>query len=92
MFLLTYTNYAILHATRSAWSVATGDLKIIYGFTTDQISNINADFLLFYSIGGIVLGGLGDRYKKNRLIFVMYLMIAIVMVGLGCVMFIPVEN
>lgn len=39
-----------------------------------------------------MLGGIGDRFKKNRLIFVMYLMISIVMVGLGCVMFIPAQN
>jgi sugar phosphate permease len=70
MFILTFFNYAILHATRSAWSLATGDLTSYYGFQTGTIADMNATFLFFYSLGGIFLGHMADKFRKSRLIFV----------------------
>ena len=33
-FSLTFCNYAMLHATRSAWSLASKDISQEYGFQT----------------------------------------------------------
>jgi sugar phosphate permease len=70
-------NYGVLHATRSAWSLASKDLMKEYGFSTNQIADMNSTFLGFYSIGGFYLSHLGDRYNKNRLIFIMYTLVAL---------------
>jgi hypothetical protein len=78
MFSITFLNYAILHATRSAWSIASSDLTSYYGFSTSTIADMNATFLFFYSLGGIFLGHLADKYGKSRLIFCQYSMIALV--------------
>lgn len=83
IFALTYLNYGILHATRSAWSLASKDVTQEYGFTLDQISYMNSVFLGFYSLGGFYLSSLGDKYNKNRLIFVMYTLIALTQSYLG---------
>ena len=89
MFFLTFFNYAILHSTRSAWSLATSDLTSYYEFRTGLIADMNATFLFFYSLGGIFLGHLADKYAKPRLIFVQYTMIAMVQISLGCLMYVP---
>ena len=83
IFSLTYVNYGILHATRSSWSLASKDLITLYGFSTGSITYMNSDFLFFYSLGGFFLSHLGDRYNKNRLIFIMYTLIAIVQLALA---------
>lgn len=49
---------------------------------------MNSTFLGAYSVGGFFLSHLGDKYNKNRLIFVMYTLIALIqgflaMLGLG---------
>lgn len=92
MFLLTYANYGVLHATRSSWSLATKDLLDLYGFDESTIAWMNSDFLFFYSVGGFFLSHLGDRVNKNRLIFVMYIAIALTEVFLGCLMFVGGPN
>jgi sugar phosphate permease len=76
-------NYGILHATRSSWSLASKDLITLYGFSTGSITYMNSDFLFFYSLGGFFLSHLGDRYNKNRLIFIMYTLIALVQLTLA---------
>lgn len=78
MFSLTFVNYGILHATRSAWSLASKDLSTEYDFSTTNIADMNSTFLGFYSIGGFYLSHLGDKYNKNRLIFIMYTLIGLV--------------
>ena len=83
MFGLTFINYAILHATRSAWSLATSDLMDLYNFSETQVAYMNATFLFFYSLGGFFLSSLGDRYNKKKLILTMYSLIAIVVTTLG---------
>ena len=83
MFLLTYLNYGILHATRSSWALATKDFKDVYGFSPAVVSDMNATFLIFYSIGGFSLSHLGDVYDKRYLILTMYTLIAIIEVVLG---------
>ena len=83
IFSLTYVNYGILHATRSSWSLASKDLITLYGFQTSTITYMNSDFLFFYSLGGFFLAHLGDRYNKNRLIFIMYTLIALVQLALA---------
>lgn len=88
MFALTFFNYAILHATRSAWSLATSDLTSYYSFTTGTIADMNATFLFFYSLGGVFLGHMADKYGKSRLIFCQYSMIALVQISLGSLMFV----
>jgi len=50
---------------------------------------MNTTFLLCYSVGNFFLSHLGDRYNKNRLIFIMYTLIAIEQIVLGCLSFIP---
>ena len=92
MFLLVYLNYAILHATRSSWSLATKDLENLYGFSTQTIADMNSTFLFFYAFCGFFLPHLGDIFKKGKLIFIMYSLIAIVVTALGCLMFIGVQN
>jgi sugar phosphate permease len=88
MFTLTYVNYGILHATRSAWSLASRDFITLYGFKEGTVSDMNATFLFFYAIGGFFLSHLGDRFSKRKLIAVMYTLIAIVEVILGSLAFI----
>ena len=83
MFLLTYLNYGILHATRSSWALATKDFKDVYGFSSTVVSDMNATFLIFYSIGGFSLSHLGDVYNKRKLILTMYTLIAVIEVALG---------
>jgi len=83
VFLLTAVNYAVLHATRSSWSLATKDFEDLYGFSTGAVANLNATFLFFYSAGGLFLSTLGDRYNKKKLICFMYTLIALVEVALG---------
>ena len=89
MFLLTYLNYAILHATRSSWALATKDFKDVYGFSSTTVSDMNATFLGFYSVGGFTLSHLGDIYNKRKLILAMYTLIALVELLLGSLQFIP---
>jgi sugar phosphate permease len=92
MFMLSYANYAVLHATRSAWSLASKDLISEYGFKEGTVSDMNATFLGFYAAGGFFLSTLGDRYDKRKLIVVMYSLIALVEVALGLIGFIPAEQ
>jgi sugar phosphate permease len=58
-------------------------LITLYGFSTGSITYMNSDFLFFYSLGGFFLSHLGDRYNKNRLIFIMYTLIAIAQLALA---------
>jgi sugar phosphate permease len=44
---------------------------------------MNSTFLGFYSIGSFYLSHLGDKYNKNRLIFIMYSLIGCVQFYLG---------
>ena len=87
MFMITYLNYGILHSTRSSWSMASKDIKDLYNFNTNAISDMNATFLFTYSLGGIFLSHLGDVYDKRKLIFIMYILIAMVVAALGYLMF-----
>ena len=82
-FSLTFVNYAVLHSTRAAWALASKDFSTEYGFTTTQIADMNSAFLGFYSAGGFYLSHLGDKYNKNRLIFIMYSLIGCVQFYLG---------
>jgi len=55
-------NYAVLHATRSAWSNAVPIFKNYYGFSTTLVSWINGCNLAFYSAAGIFAGHLADKF------------------------------
>lgn len=87
IFIITFLNYAILHACRSVWSTATqnldttGDKKGF--FTTNDISNINTAFLASYGIGGFFTGQLADKVRKRFLIFWLYFAMFFCMTGLG---------
>lgn len=92
MFALTFFNYAMLHATRSAWSLATADLTKMYGFGVGVIADMNSTFLFFYAASGIFLGHLADKYRKNWVVFIQYTAIGIVQFSLGCLMFAPADK
>ena len=92
MFLLTYVNYGVLHATRSSWSLATKDLLTLYDWSDGIVSDMNATFLFTYSLGGFFLSHLGDIYSKRKLICVMYTLIALIELALGSLQFVPVAN
>lgn len=92
IFLLTYVNYGVLHATRSSWSMATKDLVDLYGWKSGVASDMNATFLFTYSLGGFFVSHLGDIYSKRKLICIMYTIIALIEVSLGCLQFIPVDE
>ena len=91
MFALTFFNYAMLHATRSSWSLATAELTSYYGFEISTIADMNSTWLFCYACGGIFLGHLADKFRKSRLIFCQYTLIAMVQIALGCLMFIPAD-
>ena len=88
-FILTFLNYASLHTTRSMWSSATKDIEKLYGFTTKQIAMVDMWFLLAYSIGGIFLCQIADKYEKRRIIVLQYTIVAAITSCLGLCMFIP---
>ena len=92
IFILTFLNYGVLHATRSSWSMATKDLLDYYGWSENTVSDMNATFLFTYSLGGFFLSHLGDIYSKRKLICFMYSIIALTELALGCLQFISVEN
>ena len=77
MFGLTFTNYAVLHVTRSVWSAATKDMELLYGFSVEQVAYMNMCFLLSYSVGGILISQLVDKYEKKLLIAVLYTLISL---------------
>lgn len=92
MFLLTFVNYGILHATRSSWSLASTDLLTLYNWKEGTVSDMNATFLFTYSLGGFFLSHLGDIYSKRKLICVMYTLIAVIEVALGSLQFLPASD
>ena len=92
MFLLTYVNYGVLHATRSSWSLATKDLIDLYNWSETTVSDMNATFLFTYSLGGFFLSHLGDIYSKRKLICFMYTIIALTELALGSLQYIPVDQ
>lgn len=92
IFMLTFVNYGILHATRSSWSMATKDLLNLYNWSENTISDMNATFLFTYSLGGFFLSHLGDIYSKRKLICFMYTIIALAEVALGCLQFIAIKD
>mmetsp|Transcript_11908 Transcript_11908/g.15183 ORF Transcript_11908/g.15183 Transcript_11908/m.15183 type:complete len:191 (-) Transcript_11908:1201-1773(-) len=92
IFLLTYVNYGVLHATRSSWSMATKDLKDLYGWSDGLASDMNATFLFTYSLGGFFLSHLGDIYSKRKLICFMYTLIAITELCLGFLQYVDVSD
>jgi len=53
---------------------------------------MNTCFLAFYGIGGFFTGQLADKYTKRKLIFYIYNGIALTMILLGMLHFIPVES
>lgn len=53
---------------------------------------MNTCFLAFYGIGGFFTGQLADKYTKRKLIFYIYCGIALTMILLGMLHFIPVES
>ena len=58
MFVITFCNYAVLHATRSVWSAASKNLTVVYdgNITQDQIAGMNTAFLTCYGLGGFFTG------------------------------------
>jgi sugar phosphate permease len=78
MFTLTFFNYAILHATRSAWSLASPNLTSEFGFSVGLIADMNSTFLFFYAATGIFLGHTADKYRKSKVILLQYTAIALV--------------
>jgi len=83
MFLITFMNYAVLHASRSVWSAATKDFKTIYDFSVPQIAYMNSCFLGAYAVGGIFTGQLADKYRLKFFIPAMYTAIALSMCSLA---------
>lgn len=92
MFLITYLNYTMLHATRAVWSAGTKNFKTLYHFDDKDITIMNTCFLGFYGCGGFFTGQLADKYKKGRLIFVLYTCIAITVCSLGMLKYVPSEK
>lgn len=92
MFVITYFNYAMLHASRSVWSAGTKDFKTLYKFEDYTIAGINTVFLASYGVCGFFSGQLADKYRKGRLIFALYTFTAIVQILLGFIKFIPADR
>lgn len=94
MFAITFLNYAVLHATRSVWSAATKTIEIVYDgeITQDDIAGMNTAFLACYGIGGFFTGQLADKFKKRKLIFALYSLITLSMVGLGLLSLAPEDR
>jgi sugar phosphate permease len=58
MFVITFMNYAVLHASRSVWSAASKDFTKIYpdAIDKDKIAYMNTCFLFSYGVGGFFSG------------------------------------
>lgn len=85
MFIMTFFNYALLHATRSAWSMTTSNLTKNKVFSIDTVTYMNSTWLFCYSFFGIFLGHLGDKYRKNRVICFQFIGVAIIQTAIGLV-------
>lgn len=92
VFIITYLNYAMLHATRSVWSSGTKDFKRLYGFEEYLTGAMTTCFLLFYGVGGFFTGQLADKYRKGRLIFFLYMAISATVCLLGLLRYVPKED
>ena len=53
---------------------------------------MNSTFLAFYAVSGIFTGALADKYNKNRLILLSYLLVAISTFSVGLMSFIPAQT
>ena len=90
-FTLTFCNYAVLHATRAAWSNATPQIKQRYPEDNlDRVvSWVNSAFLLCYASAGVVSGHVSDRFAKRKglFIFLAHLAIGTNVILLGCLQY-----
>lgn len=84
-FALTFCNYAVLHATRAAWSNATPSIikKYPEQFDGQLISYMNSAFLVCYASAGIFSGHISDRFSKKKFICLAYLAIGANVILLG---------
>ena len=92
MFLITFFNESMLHATRSIWSAGTKDFQKLYGFSKTTIAAMNTTFLAFYGVGSFFSGHIADMYKKPKLIFCLYTSIAVIVFLVGSLRFVPKES
>lgn len=83
IFALTFFNYAVLHSTRASWSNATPLVEKLYGYDAKLISYMNSTFLLCYAFFGIFSGNIADRFKKNRFVLIVYMIIGLDIILLG---------
>lgn len=81
-----------MHTTRSMWSSATKDIQVLYNFETNQVALIDFWFLLAYSIAGIFLCQMVDKFDKPKFIFAQYSTVAVIVSCLGMCMWIPDES
>ena len=94
IFSLTFFNYAVLHATRSAWSNASPTIESDYGYTATLLSQMNACFLGFYAFGGIFTGHLGDSLFKQKKFYIgiCYVFIALEVALMGSQYYFSVQH
>lgn len=74
------------------WSSATKDIQLLYNFETTQVALIDFWFLLAYSIAGIFLCQIVDKFNKPKVILIQYTTVAVIVSCLGMCMWIPDEK
>ena len=79
IFTVTFCNYAILHAQRACWSLASANNHI----STRGLTAVNTTFLFAYAVGGLWAGALADMISKRKYIFYCYTIIGLTGIGLG---------
>lgn len=82
VFLLSFILYAAVHAARKTLGTVANPMRDL-GYTKAFISQMNAAFLLSYSIGMMFTGTLGDRFKPTRVLLVTCLTSAVLTAIVG---------
>lgn len=72
IFLITYSTFTSLHASRSAWSYSKRDLTLDtnYSKTIDEyfLGTVDMIFMLFYGIGLFISGYVGDKFSLKKML------------------------
>lgn len=61
MFLLTFMSYAAMHALREGWSYSKSATEKEFGVDATFMGVVDALYLVFYTVGMVVLGSLMHR-------------------------------
>ena len=64
-FIICFLCVAFRHSLMSAWFNSAGEIHNQLSLSSEEIASIDLMFLLFYPIGNIVFGTLGDKYSQN---------------------------